>query len=243
MSLPSGRRRLRWRPTPDTAIALTALVFAAGGGGYALAAATSEQVITACVDSASGTPTKIITAGTCDGGQTALSWNTNGPPGVQGVQGPAGPAGKDAAAPDEVTVVALPAKPSVKKARQFSVELLLPAPGVYQIDGHVDWSRGASRTNVRIDCSIVGGKPVKIIDSLATTVRAGEIFPGGAIDLSGLATVERPASTGPVAVLPAPVPVSFHCTARGASAKLIVFHDWTLSATPVKISAVKKRKP
>ena len=234
MSLLSGHRTERWRPTPNTAIALTALVLAAGGGGYALAAATGDQVITACLDSASGQPTKIITSGSCDGGQTSLSWNQSGP---QGVQGPVGPSGKDSTADGGLTVVALPPKPSVRRTGQFTASLQLPAPGTYQIDGHVQWSRGVIDADVPIVCLIAREQPATVLDTLNATVLTNDISTTGAIDERALTTVRRPKSKGPVTALP--VAVTFQCAAKSTYARRILFRGWTLSATPVRVSRVK----
>ncbi len=241
MSLPSGRRRLRWRPTPDTALALTALVLAAGGGGYALGAG-SDQVITACFDPAAPQVVQTITSGSCAGGQTALSWNQTGPQGSQGIQGPAG---KDAPAVSDLTVVALPPKPSLRRRSAFSVSLQLPSPGTYQIDGHVAWSQTKISADVPIDCSIARTQPATVLDTLKTTVLKDDLFNVGAIDESALTTVTAPAPTdpvtGPVAPLAVPVTVTFRCTATTKNAKRILFHDWTLSATPVKVSTIQKK--
>ena len=241
MSLPSGRRRLRWRPTPDTALALTALVLAAGGGGYALGAG-GDQVITACVDAANGTPTQIITTGSCPGGQTALSWNQSGPQGSQGVQGPVGPAGKDAPPTTDKTVVALPPKPTLRRPRTFSVSLQLPGPGTYLIDAHTAWNQGTIGTDVPINCSISRSQPATTLDTLTTKVLKDDLFNTGVLDETAITTVVAPDPiTGPVAPLPVPVTVTFRCTATTKYAKRILFHDWTLTATPASVVTIQKK--
>lgn len=252
MSPPQRRRRLRWRPTPDTAIALLALTLAAGGGGYALAAATTDQTITACVESGTGIPQKIISSGTCDPGLTALSWNQAGPQGPAGstgstgTQGPVGPAGKDAPTAPE-TVVALPPKPTLRSKGRFAVSLELPGPGTYQIDGHVAWTRSGLRADAPVACQISRTQPATVVDKLETKILKDDPFAFSTIDESAVTTVEAPSSSGSVIAVPVPVKVTFGCTAKlsETSPKVntrVSFRDWTLAATPVKIYTVQKPK-
>src|SRR2546423_1148129 len=92
----SRRARRTWRPGPDTAIALTALVLCAGGVGWAATRDASTQVITACADQAGGT-LHLLTSGSCDpASQTQVQWNQQGPQGAQGLAGPQGPPGSTA---------------------------------------------------------------------------------------------------------------------------------------------------
>jgi hypothetical protein len=248
MPLPSERRRPRWRPTPDTALALTALVLAAGGGGYALGAAGEDQVITACLDPATNQPAKIITTGSCAGGQTAVVWNQSGPKGPsgatgsEGATGSAGPAGLDAV--NDQTVVALPPKPTLRRRRTFSVSLQLTDPGTYAIDGHVDWTRGKIGSDVPINCQIARTQPATVLDTLTTKVVKDDPFGFSSINESALTTVTKPAPTqsnGTVIQLPVPVTVTFTCTAQTKYANQIIFRDWTLTATPVKVSKIQKK--
>lgn len=248
------RGRRRWRPNPDTALAVAAIALAAGGGGYALGAGTGEQVITACFDPASpGTPQKIIAGTACDPGQTTLSWNQVGPQGQvgsAGVQGPAGPAGKDALSSASQTVVALPPKPSLRRKGSFTVRLELPQPGTYEIDGHVQWSRSKLKTDAPVVCRLTRTQPAGAIDVLNTTILKDDLFNVGAIDETGLTTVSASSgsdTSGTVIAVPVPVTVSFGCTAQRSATvtnanPAVLFRDWTLSATPVKVSVVAKPK-
>lgn len=253
MSRHPGRRRLRWRPTPDTAIALLALTLAAGGGGYALAAATTDQTITACVESGTGIPQKIISSGSCDPGLTALSWNQAGPQGPAGstgstgTQGPVGPAGKDAATAPE-TVVALPPKPTLRRKGRFSVSLELPGPGTYQIDGHVAWTTSGLKFDAPVACQISRTQPATVVDKLETKILKDDPFGFSTIDESAVTTVEAPGgSAGQVIAVPVPVKVTFGCTAKLSETvpkvnSRVIFRDWTLGATPVKVYTVQKPK-
>ena len=70
------------------AIAYTAALFlAAGGGSYAIAA-TTHHTIKACADAHTGT---LHVQRRCHRGQRPLTWNQQGPQGTQGRAGPAGP--------------------------------------------------------------------------------------------------------------------------------------------------------
>lgn len=241
----------RWRPTPDTAIGLTALILAVGGGGYALGAAGNDQVITACVDPANSQPAKIVTTGACDPGQTALSWNQTGPQGpvgATGVQGPAGPPGVVPASTGDATVVALPPKPSLRRKGRFTVSLELPGPGTFQVDGHVRWQRGALSADAPVTCEITRTQPVSQIDRLDTTILKDDPFGVSTIDEGALTTVTAAASTGSQTVVQVatPVVVTFGCTARLSPTRSsvngrVLFSDWTLTATPVRVSVVKKK--
>jgi hypothetical protein len=233
-------RRLRWRPTPDTAIALTALALAAGGGGYALGAAGSSPTITACIDPANNQPAAIVTTGACAGGQTPISWNQTGP------QGPEGPAGKDltASAP---SVISLPtALKRVKNAR-FVVRLELPGPGTYLLEGHVDWTRKSLTLDAPVKCEILRTQPSTVLDTLGLTLDRNGPY-SGEIDENALTTVAKPVpSSGPVQAIPVPVLVTFQCSARRSPSSTglngrVTFRDWTFTATPVKVTSVPKPK-
>jgi hypothetical protein len=62
-----------------------------GGGGYALAA-TRAKTITVCADKRTGI-LHLHTRGRCKRGQRKITWNQQGPQGVQGVRGQTGPQG------------------------------------------------------------------------------------------------------------------------------------------------------
>jgi hypothetical protein len=80
---------LRRNPIPYLALLL---VLAVGvGGGYALAA-SSSKTITVCADKKTGV-LHLKTRGRCKSSQTRVTWNQQGPQGVQGAQGAPGPQG------------------------------------------------------------------------------------------------------------------------------------------------------
>jgi hypothetical protein len=82
--------RLRRNPVPYLALLL---VLAVGvGGGYALAA-SNAKTITVCADKTTGV-LHLKSKGRCKSSQTRVSWNQQGPPGVQGSTGPTGPQGQ-----------------------------------------------------------------------------------------------------------------------------------------------------
>jgi hypothetical protein len=85
------------RPSPATAIALTALIVAIGGAAFA-AIPDSNDVIHGCYDRGSGALRVIDTGGkpprTCVGREAPISWNQQGPTGDAGATGPTGPAGQ-----------------------------------------------------------------------------------------------------------------------------------------------------
>ena len=240
-----AQRRRRWRPGPDTAIACVALAVAAGGGGYALGAVAGGSTVTACLDAA-GTPKKIVTTGDCaplpgtTDPLTPVSWNQVGP---QGQQGPIGPAGKDAGS--EPTVISLPPVPKRERRGTFIVGLQLPGPGTYLLEGHVDWTRLALTADAVAKCRILRNQPTALLDSLNIALSRNGPY-GGEIDENGLTTVVAPApSSGPVQQRPTPVFARFTCRAyRSATSDAtntkVTFRDWTFTATPVKVSVIKK---
>lgn len=70
-------------------IAYLALFLALGaGGGYAVAA-THTKTITVCADKKTGV-LHLLHRGRCKRSQTRVSWNQQGPQGLQGATGPAG---------------------------------------------------------------------------------------------------------------------------------------------------------
>ncbi len=271
MSSAGGRLRelRRWRPNPDTAIALVALVLAAGGGGYALGAGTADQVITACFDPASGSVPQRIIAGTdCGPGQTALSWNQTapqGPAGPTGSQGPAGPAGAPgtagAAALVERTIVATgggSTSPSGQPGR-FVVNLEL-GPGTYELSGTV----GYDGFNGVVGCRITRDRPAQILDTLVQPVSRANGSSGPpstpkltqvdvrGLDEHALISIAPSASSDPGNAVPTKVDVAFSCSAPPAfykrrSTKVkrgesTAFYGPRLSATPVTVTRVQKTR-
>lgn len=80
----------RITPTPSMAVALTALVLAASGGGAYALAATSSHTITACVHKHGG---GLYEAKRCARHDGELSWGVAGTQGSSGTDGQAGPQG------------------------------------------------------------------------------------------------------------------------------------------------------
>jgi hypothetical protein len=87
----------RMRPSASALIAATAALLAMAGAAYAgVSALTAAEVITACTSDASGQIRIVAAASECRNQETAITWNTEGPPGPPGppgAQGPPGPAG------------------------------------------------------------------------------------------------------------------------------------------------------
>ncbi len=72
-------------------VAYLALFLVLGaGGGYAFAA-TKTKTITVCADKRTGI-LHLKTRGRCKRGQTRVTWNQQGPQGLQGLAGPRGAA-------------------------------------------------------------------------------------------------------------------------------------------------------
>ena len=81
------------------------LLVGAGLATYSWAASPDGTTINACLND-DGKLRIVAAAGACKKAETALSWNTVGPPGAQGAQGaqgPQGPMGATAANPDAVS--------------------------------------------------------------------------------------------------------------------------------------------
>lgn len=128
MSAGEGHRRLRARrPSPALFVALTALVLAATGAGWAVGSEQSGPVITACanVDQV----LSLSTTGSCPSGSTLVQWNQQGPQGLEGLPGQQGPPGSGSGA-----VVAW--GPSEYK-NGFAIRGEIDKPGKYWLDGSV----------------------------------------------------------------------------------------------------------
>jgi len=229
--MPRPTDRSRWRPTPDTAIALLALTVAAGGGGYAVASVTAGPQVFACLDAASGQPTRIATSGACAPGQTQLAWDQSGP---QGPQGPQGPAGKDAV---PQIVVAGPTVRHTRYARTFTLTATVPGAGWYQLHGHAEWRRVLLGRDIALHCSINRLTSFRTLDTYNVTIPAGDPFGTGTVEEDAYLQVPAAADPGPGGVTQptVPVTVSFKCTAVSATAAqrtALTFQDPTLTITP-----------
>jgi hypothetical protein len=77
------RGMLRYRPSPATAIALTALVVALGGVAYATIP-DSNGTIHGCYQKPSGNLRVVESSSQCRGDEQSLDWNQQGPPGPPG---------------------------------------------------------------------------------------------------------------------------------------------------------------
>jgi hypothetical protein len=76
-------RITRYRPSPGTAIAITALVVAIGGVAYA-AIPDSNGTIHGCYQKENGNLRVVASATDCKTNETAIQWNQQGPPGQSG---------------------------------------------------------------------------------------------------------------------------------------------------------------
>ena len=90
--------RLRGGATLSNVIAVVALVFAMGGGAYALTSETaSVKVIHGCYQKRSGALRILHAAKKCSRSEQAIAWNQTGAQGSQGQpgsRGQSGPAGQ-----------------------------------------------------------------------------------------------------------------------------------------------------
>ena len=152
----SGARadRRRWRPGPETAIALGALLLAGGGVGWAASTTSDSGVVNACAG-ATSRQLYLMPPGGCQAGDTALQWNVQGPQGIQGPRGlqgvpgtpglqgvPGTPGRQGAQGPAGVSAGAvgagLPGANGGGKGgtyHRFRLHLLLAVPGIYSVTG------------------------------------------------------------------------------------------------------------
>jgi hypothetical protein len=79
------RRIARNRPSPSMAVALAALVLAAGGVAFATIP-DSDGTIHGCYGKSSGNLRVVESANDCRNNETALNWNQQGPPGPSSVR-------------------------------------------------------------------------------------------------------------------------------------------------------------
>jgi len=207
---PAGTGR-RWRPGPDTAIALAALVLAGAGVGWA-ATSASSGVVNACAEDGTGA-LSLAPPGGCGTGATPLQWNIQGPVGPQGltgVQGPAGiqgPPGSSVSGIDDAVVhVGKPSSSFVNAnapllqppsyRHRFSIQATLGSAGRYLATASVDLHLpgGRLKRTFTYDCRVlvtVGGSNAEVFDDpLAES--AGGVYPvdyGGTITTSGPGTL------------------------------------------------------
>ena len=74
---------LRYRPSPATAIAVTALLVAVGGVAYATIP-DSSGTIHGCFNTKNGNLRVVESAGNCRSNERTIDWNQEGPPGPPG---------------------------------------------------------------------------------------------------------------------------------------------------------------
>jgi hypothetical protein len=208
-------RRRRWRPGPDTAIALAALLFAGGGVSWAVTQNSSPSVITSCVDQ--NNFMHLSTDGTCPvgSGQTTVQWNQQGPAGPTGVQGAPGlvgsqgPPGRNAAQPVVATV-------HQTFHYKFAVVLSFSATGTYFVDGSVTeqvntagWSTVYRKYGAPgITCFLIAGPPTTTFDQETQTF----YYYGGTIDRYYPLTVNGPAgAAATIKVTSLPYTAKFQC--------------------------------
>jgi hypothetical protein len=84
------RPALSTHSKPAAAIAIAAIIAATGSAYAATAAGPTNGRITVCISHHAGA---LYQAKNCREHDRQLSWNLQGPPGLQGAQGPRGPAG------------------------------------------------------------------------------------------------------------------------------------------------------
>jgi hypothetical protein len=177
-----------------------AIVIAAGGVSYAI---SGNQTYTACVDAAGG-PLIYSSTGSCGAGQTTLSWNQQGPPGVQGIQGvqglegPSGQTGAPGSAASATNAVV--GVVTAKYRRGFATQITVSGTGTHLVTGHVHIEVDPSQWKLdgHIDCALLAGIPNgagTTLDSSTTPVVHGSGPMKFDIDLDGFVTIEPPASS------------------------------------------------
>jgi len=159
-------------------IAYLALLVALGaGGGYAVAA-SKNKTITVCADKKTGV-LHLKTRGRCTSSQTRVSWNQQGPRGIQGPQGPQGaqgsqgpPGSQGPQGPQGVTVWANVAdNGTVIDGQGVSVQRI--SAGAYQVT--ITDSRCAHETNA----------PVLSVSDAAPGLVQGGVFPAAWYEVNG----------------------------------------------------------
>jgi hypothetical protein len=214
-----------WRPGPDTAIALVALVLAAAGVSWATVGESGQPVITACANE--DLLLSLSTNGSCPQGSTTVQWNQQGPQGPQGPQGspgligPQGPPG--AGATPAAPVVATLFK-TYKSG--FSVQTAFDAPGAYTVNGNVTenvdpsaWPARFTGTppSIALHCELLAGP-----NGGQTTLvgRQTQVFSwyGGTIRHYFPSTYDGPAGAGgTVTITSVPYTAFFTCETFGDS--------------------------
>jgi hypothetical protein len=236
-----------WRPGPDTAIALVALVLAAGGVSWAVTRAAAPAVITACTSPSSGNIMMLSSTGSCTAGATTVQWNQQGPTGPQGVPGligPKGPAGQNASQP-------ILAYAHTTRYYRFAVDYNFTATGTYLVDGTVtervntaNWSHATyQRFGVPgITCYLLAGQYPSQLTALDQEPQSWAYF-GGTINRYYPLTVDGPYGAGADVKVPSlPYLARFQCrgtvskngkVTRYANLPNTAFVDPTITAQPV----------
>lgn len=80
------KRMMRYRPSPSMAVALAALVLAAGGVAFATIP-NSNGTIQGCFHKSKGNLRAVESASDCKGNEKAIAWNQTGPKGDKGDPG------------------------------------------------------------------------------------------------------------------------------------------------------------
>jgi hypothetical protein len=125
------------RRNPILYLALLLVLALGAGGGYALAAGQTKT-ITVCADKTTGV-LHLKTHGRCKSSQTRVTWDQQGPQGIQGASGPQGvagpqglqgPAGAQGAAAVSVSAE-VAGNGAVTAGKGFAVQRT--SPGTYQV--------------------------------------------------------------------------------------------------------------
>jgi hypothetical protein len=249
-------RRHGWRPGPDTAIAIAALVLA--GGGVSWAVTQGSSVITSCVDA--NNVMHLSTDGTCPvgSGETTVQWNQlglTGPTGIQGARGLVGSQGP-------------PGRPGVSAAQpvfafghqvfsfRFAIDMDFTAPGTYDVEGTVTedvntatWSHVFDKyKGLGLTCLLYAGANGWLRRDVETT---SFTFYGGSINKFYPTFIDGPAGAGAIVNVPGlPYHARFQCegtlTHNGRIVKVVnlpaKWIDPSITAEIAKIQHVSPSK-
>jgi hypothetical protein len=175
------------------------LAIAVGSAAYA-AIPDAGGVVHGCYDKASGqlrvTDTDTNTPKACSSKEAALTWNQQGPQGLQGqqgapgIQGPKGDKGdpgsqgpKGDPGPTDVFILSKPGMQAIDDTKTTYLGLMGPLYGKYQISAKVVY--GTLMPNSEIECTLIGGGLG--LDESEATPGAGPLVLGGHVYLATVA--------------------------------------------------------
>jgi hypothetical protein len=143
------QRIARYRPSPSTAVALAALVLAAGGVAFATIP-DSSGTIHGCYQTGNGNLRVVGSASDCRNGESALVWNQEGPQGATGPTGPDGPPGGPTVRFDEQAGSVSTTSDTPVDLGGPSVTVNVGASGLVEVFGRADLETGRGNLAARV---------------------------------------------------------------------------------------------